>query len=383
VLSRPVTALSSLSLLSSLWLAASPAAARGSIDEQALNHSEHAMTTEYLETHFEAAEKELRQALALCGPNGCAPETVAEIHRDLGVLYIVGMGRVPAGKAELEEALKTDPKVALDPDLTTPELDATFAAVAAGLGITPAPPKARTKVSAEGTQVQQSVTSSSSNGDIVHTVPAEQMVDTPVPLYLEPAPGTSFKKVKVQYLPYGSTDWKTLELDPIKGGWGIELPCNDVSAAGPVAYFFQAYDQAGDVAATSGSRQQPHKVMIVRELSGEPPHLPGRPPSAQCRDANDCPPDFPGCESKDSGTKHDEAKTHTYKKNWLSLAIQQDFLILGGAKNVCDGARGYACFTGDTYYDAYHPQAAGEVAGGFSFGTTRIMVGYDYVLASH
>jgi hypothetical protein len=101
--------------------------------------------------------------------------------------------------------------------------------------------------------------------------------------------------------------------------------------------------------------------VIVRELAGEPPHLPGRPPSAQCHDANDCPPDFPGCESKDSGTKHDEAKTKSYKKNWLSLGIQQDFLIVGGQKGVCDGARGYACFTSnDVYYDSYLPAASGE-----------------------
>lgn len=380
MLPRRLTALSSLSLLSSLWLAASPAGAKGTIDEQALAHAEHAMSTEYLETHFESAEKELKQALAICGPNGCAPETVAELHRDLGVLYIVGMGRVPAGKTELEEALRTDPKVTLDPDLTTPELDATFAAAAASLGIVPGAPKAKTKA-AEPAQPEQAP---SSSGDIVHTAPAEQMVDTPVPLYLEPAPGASFKKVKVHYLPYGSTDWKTLELDRVKNGWGIELPCTDVTTAGPVSYFFQAYDESGDVGATSGSRQQPHKVVIVHELAGEPPHLPGRPPSAQCHDMNDCPPDFPGCESKDSGTKQDQPKTESYKKNWLSLAVQQDFMIVGGEKNVCDGARGYACFeSNDTYYDSYLPAAAGEVAGGFGFGTTRILLGYDRIFASH
>src|SRR4051794_29802092 len=113
-------------VLLSLWLVASPANAGSSIDDQALSLAEHAITTEYLETHFDAAEKELRQALVVCGPSGCSAEVMAEIHRDLGVVYFVGMGRAKDAKAEFAEAFKADPKVALDVDLTTPELEAAF-----------------------------------------------------------------------------------------------------------------------------------------------------------------------------------------------------------------------------------------------------------------
>src|SRR5260221_9199822 len=116
-MARPLGSL----LVLSLCLVASPAHARGSIDEQALALADHAITTEYLQMHFDGAEKELRQALVVCGPSGCSPEVVAEIHRDLGVVYFVGMGRAKEGRAEFTEALKADPKVALDADLTTPE----------------------------------------------------------------------------------------------------------------------------------------------------------------------------------------------------------------------------------------------------------------------
>ena len=60
-----ITALSSLSLLAS-WLVASSASALGYIDTQALNLADHAMTTEYLQMHFDAAEKELKQARCSC-----------------------------------------------------------------------------------------------------------------------------------------------------------------------------------------------------------------------------------------------------------------------------------------------------------------------------
>src|SRR2546430_267725 len=120
---RPFTMLS-------VCLVASTVHAGGSIDEQARSLADHAITTEYLETHFDAAEKELRQALVVCGPSGCAPEVVAEIHRNLGVVYFIGMGRAKDAKAEFAEALKADPKVALDRDLATPEVEAAFAEVA-------------------------------------------------------------------------------------------------------------------------------------------------------------------------------------------------------------------------------------------------------------
>jgi hypothetical protein len=374
---RPLTLLS-------LCLVASPAHAGGSIDAQASSLADHAITTEYLETHFDAAEKELKQALMVCGPSGCSAEVMAEIHRNLGVVYFVGMGRAKEGKAEFVEALKADPQIALDADLTTPEVEAAFTEAASSLGLQANSPKAKSGAK-KNAEAEAPAPKPGAAGDIVHTPPAEQMVNTPVPIYVEAPPGESFKKVKIHYRPYGATEWKVLELDRVKGGWGIEIPCLDVGTTGTIAYFIQGFDEAGDVGATSGSRQAPHSVAIVQELSSEPPHLPGRAAPAQCRDASDCPPDFPGCESKDSGTKNGSGNEKVFRKNWLSLGVQQDFLFVGGTKGVCDGATGYACFRpNDTYYDAAPlPNANGEVAGGVGLATTRVLAGYDRVIAAN
>jgi hypothetical protein len=387
-----ITALSSLSILAS-WLAASPASALGYIDQQALNHADHAMSTEYLQMHFDAAEKELKQALMLCGPGACAPAVVARVHRDLGVIYFVGMRRVAAGKAELTAALKADPAVTLDPDLTTPELDAAFKAAAAALGITPgepkksepppeAPPEPPAEAAAAPAEAEPAAAPASA-GTMSHVAPSEQTVNTPLPLYVEASP--SFKAVDVHYKPYGETDWKKIAFKPMKGGWGIEIPCLDLGTTGKLSYYIDGYDASGEVVASSGSREQPHEVAIVTDLAAEAPHLPGRAPPSQCTDASDCPPDFPGCESKDSLSKDDKKSSGPERRNWIGLGVQQDFLVLGGTKGVCDGAAGYTCFhPNNAYYDVTPLSTAnGEVAGGFSVATTRLLVAYDRVIADN
>src|SRR5260221_3506758 len=109
------------------------------------------------------------------------------------------MSRSDAGKAELAEAFKADPEVALDPDLTTPEVETAFVTVAVSLGIEPkwAPKEATAAGKPSG-----AASRAAAEGDIVHTPPAEQAVSTPVPLYVEAAPGASFPKGKVPYRPY-------------------------------------------------------------------------------------------------------------------------------------------------------------------------------------
>jgi hypothetical protein len=389
-----IIALSSLSVLAS-WLAASPAGALGYIDQQAQNLADHAMGTEYLQMHFDAAEKELKQALMLCGPGACAPEVVGRVHRDLGVIYIVGMRRTAAGKAELTAALKADPAVTLDPDLTTPELDAAFKAAAAALGITPGqakksaapepPPEPPAEAAATPAEAEpaEAAEAPPSAGTMVHVPPGEQTLNTPLPLYVQAS--SSFKAADVHYKPYGETDWKRIAFTPMKGGWGIEIPCLDLGTTGKLSYYIDAYDASGAVVASSGSREQPHEVAIVTDLAAEPPHLPGRAPPSKCSDASDCPPDFPGCEARDSLSKDDKKSSGPERRNWIGLGIQQDFLVLGGTKGVCDGAAGYTCFhPNDAYYDVTPLSTAnGEVAGGVSVATTRLLVAYDRVIADN
>jgi len=120
---------------------------------------------------------------------------------------------------------------------------------------------------------------------MVHSPPAEQVVLTAVPIYVELPADISPSKVLVLYKPFGASNWQKLPLRKMKEGYGGEIPCQAVgSTTGDLWYFIQAIDADGDLLAASGSRSAPHKVPIQNELTGEPPHLPGRPPSKKCGD---------------------------------------------------------------------------------------------------
>jgi hypothetical protein len=271
-------------------------------DAAATKLADDAINNDYLATNFAEAEKKLKSAVTMCGANACSAQTRARLHRDLGVVYVAGMNRVDDGKKEFGEALKADPNIALEKDLTTPEVEKAFQAAKGGGAATPAP-TAKAPAAA--------------GGDMVVTPTPEQAVLTPVPIYVELPEGVEVAKVIARYKPFGTTDWKTLELHKIEKGFGGEIPCQEVgSATGDLSYYVQATDGAGDVVSTSGSRNAPNKVAIKNEITGEAPHLPGKPPGAQCRDKADCPPGFPGCMP---GKK----KSPTGNKSWGD-ACQKD-----------------------------------------------------------
>jgi hypothetical protein len=176
----------------------------------------------------------------------------------------------------------------------------------------------------------------------------------------------------------------------VRQGFGVEIPCLDVgSATGDLKYFIQATDAENNLVSFSGTRNDPNTVPIKTALDGDPPHLPGQPPAAKCPDPGDCPPEFPGCKSQ-GGDKPPCEETgdcpgqpaSDAKKNWLSVAFQQDLLIYGSGTEICAGGNEYACFRdGDTYYAAYPVKGkGGEVAGGIGLSTSRVMVGYDRVI---
>src|SRR5690606_11746157 len=75
---------------------------------------------------FAAGEKKLKQAIKLCEKGSCSPTVQSQVYRDLAVIYITGMKRPTEGKKLLVKALELDPRVALDADLTTPDLIRVF-----------------------------------------------------------------------------------------------------------------------------------------------------------------------------------------------------------------------------------------------------------------
>lgn len=350
-------------------------------DQAALDLDKQAIQTDYFGMKFAEAKKKLEQALVLCGPKSCSNKVMATLHRDLGMVNIGGLNNVEAGKAEFMAAVKADPTIELDPDLASEEIQVAFneakgsAGGAGGAGGgSSGPPKPNPEPPAASAQ----------QGDLVHTAASEQTVMTPVPVYAELPEGVVAAKMVLQYRPFGAETWKSLEMPKIKNGYGVEVPCFDVGGVtGQLKYFVQAFDADNNVVSFAGTRNAPITVAIKLQLDGEPPHLPGQAPSARCADRADCPPGLPGCgKDKDPDTTPDESVS--FKKNWISLAIQQDWLGISGAKNTCSGGNEYGCFDGDAFYvPVPYDKSGGEIAGGLSLGTTRILIGYDRVFGKN
>jgi hypothetical protein len=373
--------LAPLTFLAALLVPALASAAPN--DKQALDLAKEAIDVDYLGTNFAQAQAKLEQAVKLCEGNGCAPAVKAQVHRDLGLVLITGAKNIEEGKKNFIEALKANPAITLDPDLVTPEVQQAFDEARAAAGVSGAAPAP----AAEPAAKPEEEAPPAAAGALEHDPAAEQAVLTPVPVYVTHPPGLKIDRVMVRYKPFGGA-WKSVEMRRIKDGWGAEIPCLDVgSTTGDLKYYVEALDAAGVPQASTGTAQAPHRVPIKTELEGDPPHLPGRPPAAQCQDPGDCPPGFPGC---GEGEQREGEAGDPGPKNWLSLGVQQDFLLLPSATGVCDGGTGYDCFFEDpeTFYeevpaDRKNGEDGNEVAGGFKRATLRVLIGYDRMLTDN
>ena len=324
--------------------------APGPKDKVALKLDDEALGQDYLETNFIRAEKKLQQAIAICARNACSPRVLAQIHRDLAVVHMVGLGKVEAGKADLKTALELDPSIELDPNYATPDLKKAFDQIR---GVK-TPPKEEPKKG------------------IGHTPVTEQAVATPIPIFATFG-GAGTSKLRVWYKGPGAERWASVNMEPKGSGLAAEIPCNAAAKAGDLQYFIEALGEEEETIDKDGSRTEPHTITIKNELEGEAPHLPDESPPERCTDV--CTGD--DCAAGKKGPRN----------NWFSISIGQDLAIVGSGTNVCAKevqVDNFSCFrdAGSQYIGNPLPNPGDNVKGGLAPATTRILIGYDRVLVA-
>lgn len=389
---------------------ASEAVAAGGKDGDAQKLLKAAMDDDYLATEFAKAEKKLKEALTKCG-NDCSAEMMGKIHIALGTVHGVGLSKLDAAKDDFIAALKADSKAALDASLTTPELTKVFEEAKKAVGGSGSGGKG----GSDGDKPKKPPSESKAG----HTPPTEQLVNTPVPVYFEPAADQAVKKASLRYKPFGAPKYKSIDMKPMGKGFGALIPCEEVTTTGDVKYYFVLTDESGDAAGTVGSADDPFKVPIKNEIEGAAPKLPGEKPPAQCKEKADCPPGLPGCPSGEkrgdkgwgaSCEKNAECKEgyvclngtceegkggdgaggasggseedKLNKSNMVGLWAQLDALIISGAEEVCNGQNAsYICFdkgTSNQFFGNAVPQkGTNGIQGGFGVGGARLMLSYD------
>jgi hypothetical protein len=158
----------------------------------ALKLDQDAINNDYLAMKFPDADRKLRQGLAICGKTGCSPNVLAQLHRDLGVVYVV-WNRPEEGKAHFVLAVQYDPSTVIPKELATPEVTLAFASVKQVAG------GSKTAGAAPIAETAPRGASENADDEIVHTPPAEQATLTAVPLYAEMPEGVTPAKVVVHY----------------------------------------------------------------------------------------------------------------------------------------------------------------------------------------
>lgn len=332
-----------------------------------------AMDVDYFKTDFKKAEEKLRAAI-----DGCATTCSAGVKAKL----YVALGTVLAAKKELGdasdafvEALKLDPKVAPDPDLTSAEVSFAFE-------------KAKTtlKIGAPAAKGPAAT----------HTAPAAQRVHTPVPLYVELAAESAgeTRKVTGSYAGPGTDTFEPLTFRKIgERGFGAEVPCEDVLKEGELRYLITVLGEGSEVVATFGSKDEPLRVPLKPTISSEAPHWPGfsapeqckssKGEPAQCLDDRQC---NSGLVCRTGQCVADEAATTTPEspllKNWITLSFGLDLPLYSG-ENVCtrNGQEqdSYVCFRedGSRYTGNPVPDTGNNVNFGFVLATMRVALQYE------
>lgn len=105
-------------------------------DSAAQRAADHAMNDLFMATKFDEAKAALEESIKGC-ESGCSEKTRARLYRDLGVVYITGFHDAKHGTKAFKKARALNPKVQLDPVITTPEIQSAFDASAMDAEPTP------------------------------------------------------------------------------------------------------------------------------------------------------------------------------------------------------------------------------------------------------
>jgi hypothetical protein len=259
-------------------------AADPKIEKEAEALQKKAIEEDNLNVNYAGAIKKLQSAVTKCDGGKCNSTLKASLLRDLGAMQVLN-GSVDEGKASFAQALGMDSAIDLDPSYKNPQVESVWNDVKKNGGGGGGGGGAPIKVGPQPT------------GDFVHTPPAEALVRTPLPIYVEYSGSEELTRVIAKYKGFGQSEWKTLELKKIDSAYGAMIPCKDVTQ-GVMRYFVQGFSDQHDPVANSGTRAKPFSVAVNLQITGLAPALPGEEPPEQCADTGECPPDFPGCGGK-------------------------------------------------------------------------------------
>jgi hypothetical protein len=371
----------SLALASICALAARTALAVDPRAEAAAQDAVDKAASDYQEKGYATAAARLETAARDCGTSGCSPALKAMVLRDLGTMQLL-LGDKGAAYASFAGALALRPDLPLNAAYDSPELRRAWEGA-----------RGEAEAAAPAAPAEQP------SGDFAHTPAAAQRVNTPLPLYAEYKGPAALARVVVKYRGTPSGEWRRIDLVRTGDGWSGSIPCGDV-VAGTMRYWLQGLDQSGDPVASSGEPNQPYTVPIKPEISGDEPHLPGRPPPRSCAAGGEA-----GAEGSEGSVRATApapsapAGVHSPPRWWFGASFALDLLAMPSGTDLCKlNQNGKPANSSSAYCtDAFDgsdfpsraspaensslvPGRAGTISGGLQSGDFRIMLSADYAI---
>lgn len=262
------------------------------------------MTTEAMEAYnnldIDRAGTMLVEAIEFANQNGVGGPPLARANMNLGVVYVGGLGDNTNGLVHFLAAVCADANIQLDPLTSTPDIQSVFQLAqqraqgggCAGGGAAPAPgPTPVQEGGGPGPIVPGPPAATS--GELIHSAPAQQRSQTPLPLYVE-APLADVEKVHLYYKGLGMDAFKRVDMLPYGAGYAYQLSCQDVWEP-RISYYIAVLGDDGRVLATAGSAQAPIEVAVSSSATSA--QLPDAAPPASCA-ADECPPGLAGCAAR-------------------------------------------------------------------------------------
>ncbi|MFO0616607.1 MAG: hypothetical protein U0414_28700 [Polyangiaceae bacterium] len=370
-----------------------------------------AMNEDYLDSKFDEAQKKIDKALETCGDSGCAPKVKAKLYMAKGIILGVGKKKNDDAKAAFVEGLKLDPSASPDQDYMTSDLKAVFEdaqkiAKKSG-GNTPGP---------------------SADGPMSSNSPTEQVVDTPVPIFvsLDDDMAKKVTSMSLSYTPSNESTSRRQKMEKAGKAFRGTIPCSATSKKGQVQYWITAKDKNDAVVGQLGSEDEPLTIEIKTKLDGDPPSWPGfAPPEKcagsgpspedlraksslrQCVDTADCPTNEKctnsECLLQPEGATNDATNSPTpdpgtgakKHRHWISVSFMPDLDVVSGDA-VCSkagrdndhfvclrqpGVGGASDFT--NYTGSPTAGKGNNINSGIVVGQMRLMLGYDGVIADN
>jgi hypothetical protein len=218
-----------------------------------------AASESYQSLDLDAAAARLREARRRCGRGGCSPRVTAEIAVMQGVISIGGQSDEDAGLRSFVEALQADPRVTVDPQIATPEINSVFS---------------RARRQARGPLER-----------LLHEPVQEQLARAPIPIAVETGQVVP-ARVELSYR-VGQARWRRARMERVGRAFGAEIPCDVTQPGAEISYYVSSYDASDAQVGEAGNEDEPLSVRIVRTRTRPAPSLPGRLPPEVCRDPDE------------------------------------------------------------------------------------------------